>query len=65
MLIGAFTISRKSPVSQLAQPIRFLTVFDNLIPLSKLGNTCFGKPALILNNLVIKIFGYPCFMLYF
>jgi len=65
MLIGAFTISRKSPVSQLAQPIRFPTVFNNLIPLSKLGNTCFGKPALIPGNLLIKIFRCPGFMLYF
>ena len=65
MLIGAFTISRKSPVSQLAQPIRFLTVFNNLIPISKLGNTCSGKLALIPDNLVIKIFGCLCFMLYF
>ena len=35
----ATTISRKSLVSQSAQPIRFFTVFHKLIHLGQLGNT--------------------------
>lgn len=61
MLIDVTTISRKNPVSQLALPIWFLTVFHKLIPLSKLGNTSLRKPALIPGNLGEKNFWVSLF----